>query len=299
VAGKRYRLGIPPFNPPPHDQYRRFPWQPEELALLGKVSDGELASTLGLATATVNRKRQELDIPPLQPALRPIEWTPAMIERLGKASDARVADELGISVNSVARKRQALGIPATMENHPVERNEDVAELLRLPSAEVQRRTGMKWETIQRLRRELGVQEPILAPKEVLAAQAGVDPSAPHEPAGHSETPVVSAAPLRSSCRWTPEELALLGSAPDREIAARFGRTVGAVKRQRAVLGLVRRLQRRWQPHEVELLGTAPDSEIAGHLGRSVGAVRRKRLKLGIRYRQPATSGQLRRHRRGS
>ena len=40
VAGKRYRLGIPPFNPPPHDQYRRFPWQPEELALLGKVSDG-------------------------------------------------------------------------------------------------------------------------------------------------------------------------------------------------------------------------------------------------------------------
>jgi hypothetical protein len=38
-------------------------------------------------------------------------------------------------------------------------------------------------------------------------------------------------------RWTPEGVALLGTLPDAEIAARIGRTESAVRRQRSRRGL--------------------------------------------------------------
>lgn len=280
VARKRSRLGIPPFNPPPHDQHRRFPWKPEELALLGKVSDGELAKALRLAKTTVTNKRQFLAIPPFLPPPRPIQWSSEMIERLGKAPDAHVAEELGLGRATVALKRQALGIPPTVENLPVERNEEIAELLRLPYAEVKRRTGIQWETIQRLREELGVQETVVAP----ADRVGGGTLVPPDPAADAEAPAVSAPALRAKHRWKPQEVALVGAGPDDVIAARIQRTAGAVRTQRLVLGRVERSVRPWQRHEIERLGTASDAEIAAELGRSVGAVAHKRVRLGIRHR---------------
>jgi hypothetical protein len=285
VTGKRHRLGIPPFNPPPHDQYRRFPWRPEHLALLGKVSDGELARALGLATATVTRKRQALRIPPFQPAYRPIEWTPEMIQRLGEASDARVAEELGISAVSVKRKRQALGIPPTRDNLPVERNDEVAALLRLPDTEVQHRTGLDRRTIQKLRDELGVQEIHQSPRETSPGPRGrPDGSTASERGPGHERPAPRATAWRTKYRWRPEEIALLGTASDQELAARLGRTVLAVLTRRQKVGILQRAAvRPWRPHEIELLGTAPDVEIAARLERSVSAVRRRRRELGILY----------------
>jgi hypothetical protein len=278
VTSKRHRLGIPAFNPPPHERPGRFPWQPEHLALLGKVSDGELARTLGLAPATLTRKRQKLGIPPFQPAPRPIEWTSAMVERLGKASDARVAGELGIAQCTVLLKRQDLGIAPTMENLPVERNAEVAGLLRRPTAEVQHRTGLDRETIQRLRDDLGVQEAIfLSPDEPgTGSQAEVEARLASRPAP------------RRGCRWRPEEVALLATGPDEEIAARLGRSAGAVRLRRQLLGLLLRPTVRWRPHELELLGTAPDAEVAARLGRPVTAVASKRRRLGIlrQHQQP-------------
>jgi hypothetical protein len=282
VGYKRHQLGIPAFHPPRHDNCRKFSWQPEDLALLGKVSDGELARTLGLATASVNRKRQQLGIPPFQPAPRPIEWTSGMIERLGRASDARVAKELGISIDSVKGKRQALGIPATLENLPVERSEEVAALLRLPDTEVSHRTGLDWSTIQRLRGELGVREKLLSPPGALPVP---DPetSGPtaRERAPGSMGPAGPEPAWRAQYRWRPEEIALLGSAPDEEIAAWLGRTVNAVRTRRQMLRILHRPNQAWQPHEIELLGTAPDVQIATRLGRSEWSVNSKRRKLGI------------------
>lgn len=284
VSRKRSRLGIPPFHPPPHDQYRRFPWKPEELALLGKVSDGELAKTLGLAKTTVTNKRQSLGLPPFLPPPRPIQWSSAMIERLGKAPDARVAEELGLARDTVALKRQALGIPPTMENLPLERNEEVAEVLRLPCAEVQRRTGISWSTIQRLREELGIPETVVGPADGPSDRAGRGTSVPLDPAAEAEAPAVSAQALRAKHRWRPEEIALVGTGPDDEIAARLQRTAGAVRTKRWQLGLVERSVWPWRPHEIERLGTASDAEVAAELGRSVSAVSDKRVRLGIRYR---------------
>jgi hypothetical protein len=285
VARKRRELGIPAFHAPRHDNFRRFPWRPEHMALLGKVSDGELAKRLRTTRTTVRYKRQQLGVPPFQPAPRPIEWTSAMIERLGGASDARVAEELGISVQSVKHKRQELGIPATLENLPVERNKKVAALLRLPNTEVKHRTGLDWSTIERLRGELGIEEDLRRRPEASSVPGlEADGSTIPVPAADSTRPAGPAPAWRARYSWKPEEIAFLGSAPDAEIAARIGRTVEAVRARRQKLGLVDRPirpWRPWQPQEIELLGTASDVEVAARLGRSRGSVGRMRRKLGI------------------
>ena len=282
VRYKRSQLGIPPFNPPPHHQYQEFPWEPEDIALLGKVSDGELARTLAVSPQVVRRKRRQLGIPPFQPAPQPIEWTPEMIERLGKAPDSQVAEELGIAHQTVARKRWELGIPGTMENRPVEASERLAGLLHLPDTEVRRLTGLDTNTVKRLRRGLAIRE---LPLDALPGRPpDADPPSPRKGAGSDETPP-PASPWRTHYRWRPEEVALLGTAPDHEIAKRLRRTMDAVQQKRTELGIPtfsRSPFRRWTAEEGALLGAAPDEEIAARIGRSLEAVRTRRRRLGIR-----------------
>ena len=44
-------------------------------------------------------------------------------------------------------------------------------------------------------------------------------------------------PHPESWGWTPQQLALLGTAPDEEVAARTGKTPAAVTRKRCLLGI--------------------------------------------------------------
>ena len=94
-----------------------------------------------------------------------------------------------------------------------------------------------------------------------------------------------AAPARQP-RWTEEELALLGTIPDEEVAAQIGRTKMAVYLKRWELGRAKYLPPgghawRWRKEEVALLGTAPDEEIALKIGRTRRSVYQKRWSLGI------------------
>jgi hypothetical protein len=84
--------------------------------------------------------------------------------------------------------------------------------------------------------------------------------------------------------WTAQEDKLLGTAPDKVIAARLGRERYAVSRRRRVLGIrrpARVLPSSWKPEEDRLLGTMPDREIAARLGRNELAVVIRRRKLNI------------------
>src|SRR5688500_12459233 len=84
--------------------------------------------------------------------------------------------------------------------------------------------------------------------------------------------------------WTVEEIALLGTRTDAEIARRIKRTAEVVRACRNALGIPPSgpLLGRWDDDEIKLLGTAPDDEIAKVLERKVSAVTQKRRKLHIR-----------------
>jgi hypothetical protein len=82
-------------------------------------------------------------------------------------------------------------------------------------------------------------------------------------------------------RWTADDIALLGLLPDEEVAARTGRTAGAVRQKREELGIANPAGNRWRPEGIALLGTLPDAEVAQRLGRPLRSVTQKRCKLGI------------------
>lgn len=99
-------------------------------------------------------------------------------------------------------------------------------------------------------------------------------------------------PVSTDRPWTPQEVeALSEDVPSRVLAERLGRTLGAVDRKRAVLGLGRRQRglidpvrpvRPWETSEVLLLASELTSQaIADRLGRSYRAVATMRNNLGL------------------
>jgi hypothetical protein len=84
-------------------------WTEEEIALLGKESDGEVARRLGIPKPNVTYKRRSLGIPNLH---RRRPWTKKQIALLGTAIDSEVGRKVRKSRNVVRKKRQHLGIPA-------------------------------------------------------------------------------------------------------------------------------------------------------------------------------------------
>jgi hypothetical protein len=81
--------------------------------------------------------------------------------------------------------------------------------------------------------------------------------------------------------WTAAELALLGTAPDEEVAERIGRTKDAVRQKREEVRVPNPSGHGWTEEELALLGTAPDHEVARRIGRTPIAVTCKRSALGI------------------
>jgi hypothetical protein len=111
VTMKRRILGIPSFNAPPHDAHT-VTWNAAEEAMLGKVSDAELAEILGRSRVAVYLRRRMLGIRSSKPGPIKIRWTKRRLARLGKDTDDAVALELEVHSSSVQRKRLELGIAA-------------------------------------------------------------------------------------------------------------------------------------------------------------------------------------------
>src|SRR5207245_9960113 len=75
------------------------PWTKDELDLLGKLPDAEVAELTGRTFGTVWQKRRALGID--QPALRFRRWTPAEDKLVGTASDAQIARRLGRTESAI------------------------------------------------------------------------------------------------------------------------------------------------------------------------------------------------------
>jgi DNA-binding CsgD family transcriptional regulator len=279
VGRKRRLLKIPSFYPPPSRLSNpAFPWRPQDVTMLGMMTDRELATRLGISSSTVAKKRHLLGIPPFCPAGRRVRWNEEMLELLGKVRDSEVARHYGIPKKSVYQKRSRLGIPAFLETRTVICNPGIVEVLELPTIEAQRRTGLGEGMLRRLRNELGV-----------------------------------AAPSLVQWRWDAELLTRLGREPDAAIARDLGVHVSCIEHKRRALGIERFPSRRrglpqesgstptgsagerssslirtparrrylWPEALAKLLGEIPDAELAVKAGVSVSTVTTERQRRGI------------------
>ena len=86
---------------PRSDKFRR--WTAEEVALLGQVSDTELARRSGFCAATIRRRREERGVAAAGIHGRKVSnWTPEKDALLGTDTDGKVAKQLAMNAERVA-----------------------------------------------------------------------------------------------------------------------------------------------------------------------------------------------------
>ena len=92
-----------------------------------------------------------------------------------------------------------------------------------------------------------------------------------------------ARPPAARLPWRDSEIRLLGTAPDRIIAKRLGRSVYSVENKRRELGIKPDSTHFWTAKEEAIIGKVSDAEAARRLGRSRKAVEHRRRKLGMAF----------------
>lgn len=175
-------------------------WTTEEDALLGRLSDEEVARRLGYDVTRVNRRRRLLGLPSNNPNHR--HWTKEEMALLGTRPDRDVAPLVNRSLENVRGKRLALGIPFRNARYEIWKPAELRLLGRYPDEEVARRTRHSFTSVR-----------------------------------HARTKRHIPSVRRAAPDWRPEEEAMLGSAPDADIAARLERTPAAVAFRRSKKGI--------------------------------------------------------------
>ena len=177
--------------------------------MLGTIPDATLASKIGLAINTVQRKRKSLGIPASRPA-KSLNWTPAVIGILGKFPDGEIARIHGMSILSVYKKRVALGIRCYARKSKTWHywtKKEIALLGKMPDADVALRTGINKASVAWKRCKLKI--PSFTKKR----------------------------PKKLLTDWTRKEVALLGKMTDGAAAAALDFAHSAVRLKRISLGI--------------------------------------------------------------
>jgi hypothetical protein len=138
-------------------------WSVEEDALLGKLSDEEVAGRLGYSVTRVRRRRHLLGVPCWNPTNRP--WTKAEIALLGTRPDREVAPLVNRSLANVRYKRLDLGIPFCNPRYEIWKPAELALLGKVSDEEIAHRTGHSLTSVRQARHKrhiLGVRPSGLA-----------------------------------------------------------------------------------------------------------------------------------------
>lgn len=202
VSNKRRELGLPTFNS------NRIDWTPDKISLLGTMSDPELARIIGTNKTAVRLKRVELGIPSYE-----LISDQDSINLLGQMSDRDVAEILGCAPALVGAKRRRLGIPAYSDEGiygHLFTDEIISMIGVVPDAEIANMIGVHRSVVNSRRISMGIESPRTANRSRPTAQT-----------------------------WTPENLALLGTMPDGDLARRLGLTNQAVRYMRQKHGIER------------------------------------------------------------
>ena len=175
-------------------------WSVEEDALLGKLTDEEVARKLGYPVRRVRRRRQLLGRRNPNPRHR--HWTKEEVALLGTRPDREVAPLVKRTLNNVRAKRLELGIPFHNPHYEIWKPGELALLGKLPDEEIACRTGHSLSSVRQARNK----------RSILSVR-------------------------RRAPDWRPEEEAMLGTGPDAAVAARLNRTLAAVRSRRSQKGI--------------------------------------------------------------
>ena len=188
-------------------------WLPHQLALLGIISDGELARRIGIQTSAVFLKRSSMGIAASRP-FSTLKWTPRDLALLGKHSDEEVARRLKTSRKSVINKRLALGIECHAKSSKFWHtwtDREIAMLGKQIDREVAQKIGISTMCVTTKRQQLNI------------------PSFRKRKSTNR--------PRRSLADWTPQETALLGTMTDSDVAERLDLSASTVRLKRISLGI--------------------------------------------------------------
>jgi DNA-binding CsgD family transcriptional regulator len=106
-------------------------WTAEEKALLGKMSDKEVAERVGVTPSAAKRQRLVLGIPAL-PRSDYHQWTAEELSLIGRLKDREVAARVGVSIRAVGQKRRRLGVPPPPRIELAERRATASPIPRRP-----------------------------------------------------------------------------------------------------------------------------------------------------------------------
>lgn len=298
---------------------RVYMWPPEHIALLGTMTDADVAKIIGGKTSTVMEKRQSLQIAPFKPKVgrlkgksRPnFDWTDHHIKLLGTKPDAELARQFGLSNSAVGLKRRSLGIssPKGMNERFVVPPEFIDKLGVWSDAKIARCLNTYGSVISRARRKLGVAA--IMKHNILSEEANalLGKSTDTEIARLYGVSVTCVSERRNSLsiarkaqvghrkKLLPQEaIQKLGKVKDTILAKEYKVSIAVIYRYRQELKIeryIRGKQRKhdatinrraayvWNDAQISRLGTAPDTELAKIFNFPNYAVRNKRYALGI------------------
>jgi len=289
-------------------------------ALLGTMSDQDLAVKLGCKRAHVSGRRYLLRIPKYSHSIIPeneFEWTPASDALLGTMVDQDIAEKLGCTVAAIRNRRHLLEIPRCRNTisaaNKVEWTPALDALLgTIPDSDLAKMMGCSRASVYTRRRQLGIPRSIqsLTPvnkfvwtSEIDAQIGTIADQQLAEKLGVTRNTVgkrrrllgiaAKVEPLTSI--WTPELDALFSTTSNMEIARRLGISSTTVQLRRKVLNIAPYVKTekgsqdfQWTQEKDTLLGTASDTKLAALWGVSRGVVRSRRIQKNIPAYKPTS-----------
>jgi len=303
---------------------RQFPWTKEEDALLGKLTDREVAGKLNRTLGGVRDRRKLLGKTAVDHAPQPFRMEREPRDRYAWLFSAKSNQELrailGWSYKRIHTRRRQLAGGKVRKLHPEWTLEEDRLLGTKPDQVLARKFGRPVSAVRHRREKKRIRlmkswrpedDKILGTRRDRAVALLLGRSVSNVAWRRNKLGIPPKATARP---WTREEEALLGSKPDAELARAFGRRVLAVARRRAILGrpkpdtafkVVRITPQppsgprtntvnakpgaaycTWTAEEDALFGQFTDAEVARKLGYPVTRVRRRRHLLGLPTNNP-------------
>lgn len=160
ILYRRKDLGIPAYKPTKENRKEwlidRYP--KEQLDLLGKLPDAEVAENMGLHISTVAKIRKTLGIPicPSENTKR-IEIPKEAYDLMGKMSDKDIGDKFGFPIYIIRLRRNEKGIPAKSRDvFDTVPKDCIDKLGTMPDYLLGKEYGYNGSTIGRMRKKLGI-----------------------------------------------------------------------------------------------------------------------------------------------